>query len=185
MVTQVLGLLVSSASAGIRYTDMFRSKSAGLGSLENELYAGNRRRETMSESEMQAELERLNLWPPECHRTCAWRAPSLRQGKPWKGGSDVTKTETFRSSPEGSTPSRQRLASQPEVSLAWAEATLFVKRRQRMLKPCIWPRNHVIAGAFVVLGAGAASRRPLSARSSGSGRGLGAWQRYGMDCLGT
>jgi transposase len=29
------------------------------GSLENELYAGNRRKETMSESEMQAELERL------------------------------------------------------------------------------------------------------------------------------
>jgi len=36
-----------------------RSKNAGLGSLQNELYAGNRRRETMSESEMQAELERL------------------------------------------------------------------------------------------------------------------------------
>jgi hypothetical protein len=59
MVTQWLRLLVSSASAGIRYIGMFRSKSAGLGSLENELYAGNRRRETMSESEMQAELERL------------------------------------------------------------------------------------------------------------------------------
>jgi hypothetical protein len=27
-------------SAGIRYTGMFRSKSAGLGSLENELYVG-------------------------------------------------------------------------------------------------------------------------------------------------
>ena len=93
--------------------------------------------------------------------TCAVRAPSLRQGKPWKGGSDVDKTETFRSGPEGSTPSRQRLASQPEVSLAWAEATLFVKRRQRVLKLCIWPRNHVTAGAFVLLGAGAASRRPL------------------------
>jgi hypothetical protein len=52
-------LLVSSAVAGIRYTGMFRSKSAGRGSLQNELYAGNRRRETMSESEMQAELERL------------------------------------------------------------------------------------------------------------------------------
>jgi hypothetical protein len=38
---------------------MFRSKDAGLRSLENELHAGNRRRETMSESEMQAELERL------------------------------------------------------------------------------------------------------------------------------
>jgi hypothetical protein len=38
---------------------MFRSKSAGLESLENELYAGNRRRETISESEMQAELGRL------------------------------------------------------------------------------------------------------------------------------
>lgn len=59
MGTRRLRLLVSSASAGIRYIDMFRSKSAALGSLENELYAGNRRRETMSESEMQAELERL------------------------------------------------------------------------------------------------------------------------------
>src|ERR1700751_964207 len=53
------GLLVSSALVGIRYTGMLRLKSAGLGSLESELYAGNRRRETMSESEMQAELERL------------------------------------------------------------------------------------------------------------------------------
>jgi hypothetical protein len=35
------------------------AKKLGLGSLENELYAGNRRRETMSESDMQAELERL------------------------------------------------------------------------------------------------------------------------------
>src|SRR5580692_373168 len=58
-VTRRLRSLVNSASAGIRYIGMFRSKSAGLGSLENELYAGNRRRETMSESEMQAELERL------------------------------------------------------------------------------------------------------------------------------
>jgi hypothetical protein len=38
---------------------MFRSNNAGLGRFQNELYAGNRRRETMSESEMQAELERL------------------------------------------------------------------------------------------------------------------------------
>ena len=52
-------LLVSSASAGIRYIGMFRSRSAGLGSLQNELCAGNRRREGMCESEMQAELERL------------------------------------------------------------------------------------------------------------------------------
>jgi hypothetical protein len=59
MVTRRLRLLVSSASAGIRYIGMFRSKSAGLGSLEHELRAANQRRETMSESEMQAELERL------------------------------------------------------------------------------------------------------------------------------
>jgi hypothetical protein len=123
--------------------------------------------------------------PRGCRRTCAWRVPSLRQDKPRRGGSDVDNTETFRSSPGGSTPSRQRLASQPEVSLAWAEATLFVKRRQRVLKPCIWPRNHVNAGAFVLLGAGAASRGPLWARSTRSGRGLGVRQRYGMDCLGT
>ena len=59
MVTRRLRLLVSSASAETRYIGMFRSKSAGLGSLQNELYAGNRRREKMGESEMQAELERL------------------------------------------------------------------------------------------------------------------------------
>src|SRR6266702_262343 len=59
MGTRRLRSLVSSVSAGIRYIGMFRSKSAGLGSLQNELYAGNWRRETMSESEMQAELERL------------------------------------------------------------------------------------------------------------------------------
>src|ERR1700742_3376283 len=59
MVVRRLGLLVSSASVEIRYIGMFPSKSAGLRSWENELYAGNRRRKTMSESEMQAELERL------------------------------------------------------------------------------------------------------------------------------
>ena len=41
------------------YIGMLRSKSAGPVSLEDELYAWNRRRETISESEMQAELERL------------------------------------------------------------------------------------------------------------------------------
>jgi len=44
--------------------NMFRSKSAGLGSLKNELYTGNRRRETMSESEMQAELSAYGLRMP-------------------------------------------------------------------------------------------------------------------------
>jgi hypothetical protein len=59
IVTRRPRLLMSSASVGIRSIGMLRSKSAGSGSLENELYAGNRRRETMSESEMQAELERF------------------------------------------------------------------------------------------------------------------------------
>ncbi len=45
IVTRKLRLLASSASAGIRYIGMFRSKNAGLGSLQNELYARNRRRE--------------------------------------------------------------------------------------------------------------------------------------------
>src|SRR5260370_28969054 len=59
MVTRRLRWLVSSASAGIRYIGMSRSKNVGPGGLQNESCAGNRRRETMSESEMQAELERL------------------------------------------------------------------------------------------------------------------------------
>jgi hypothetical protein len=82
-----------------------------------------------------------------------------------RGGSGVDNTETFRCSPEGSTPSRQRLASQPEVSLAWAEASLFVKHRQRVLKLCSWPRNHVNAGAFVLSGCGGSIEGPLMARS--------------------
>jgi hypothetical protein len=57
--TRRLRLLASSVSAGIRYIGMSRSKNVGSGSLQNELYAVNRRRETMSESEMQAELARL------------------------------------------------------------------------------------------------------------------------------
>jgi hypothetical protein len=59
MVARRLRLLVSSASAAIRYIGMFRTNNTWLGRWQNELYAGNRRRETMSESEMQAELERL------------------------------------------------------------------------------------------------------------------------------
>src|SRR5215468_5536395 len=47
----------------------------------------------------------------------------------------VKRTETFHSGPEGSTPSRQRPASQPEASLAWAVATSPMKRRQQVPKP--------------------------------------------------
>ena len=45
--------------------------------------------------------------------------------------------ETFRSDPEGSTPPGRGAARQPEASLAWETATSLVKRRQRMLKPCV------------------------------------------------
>jgi hypothetical protein len=59
-----------------------------------------------------------------------------------------------------------------------------VKRRQRVLKLCIWPRNHVNAGAFVLLGAGAASRGPLwlgllgpaGVLECGRGTGWIAWE---------
>ena len=51
-------MLVSSALAGIRYIGMFRSKSAGLGSFENDVMHGVAEGNE-SESEMQAELERL------------------------------------------------------------------------------------------------------------------------------
>src|SRR6267154_6141204 len=44
-------------------------------------------------------------------------------------GTIVKRTETFRSGPEGSTPSRQRPASRPEASLARLAATPRVKRR--------------------------------------------------------
>jgi hypothetical protein len=37
----------------LRWTSQFRSRSAGLGSLENELCAGSGRKETTRESEMQ------------------------------------------------------------------------------------------------------------------------------------
>ena len=42
---------------------------------------------------------------------------------------------TFHRGSEGSTPSRQRRASQPEASLAGMVATSFSKRRQQVLKP--------------------------------------------------
>jgi hypothetical protein len=99
--------------------------------------------------------------PSPPRRSFVWRATSRRQDKPWKGGRNL-ESRTFRSNPKGSTPSRQGRASQPEASLAWAEATLFVKRGEQMIKPCLfWPRNDVNGGAFAVLGAGAAFRQTL------------------------
>ena len=47
----------------------------------------------------------------------------------------LARAETFRRDPEGSTPSRQRRASQPEASLAGVAATSLLKRRQQVLKP--------------------------------------------------
>jgi hypothetical protein len=52
-------------------------------------------------------------------------------------------------------------ARQPEASLAWVTATPLVKRRQRMLKPCVKPRNQVPAEAFVLFLSRAASAGPL------------------------
>src|SRR5271169_441364 len=72
-------------------------------------------------------------------------------------------------------------ARQPEASLAWVAVTSLVKRRQRIPKPGVEPRNHVRAGAFGVLGPGAALARPRMARSCWSGRGLRAGQRYGKE----
>jgi len=59
MVTRRLRLLASSVLAGIRYIDMSRSKNVGPGKLQNDLCARESESETMSESEMQAELARL------------------------------------------------------------------------------------------------------------------------------
>ena len=46
-------------------------------------------------------------------------------------------SETFHCDPQGSTPSRQRRASQPEASLAGVMATSLWKRRQQVPKPRI------------------------------------------------
>jgi hypothetical protein len=60
---------------------------------------------------------------------------SLRQDKSRKGGWKCRCTETFQRDPVGSTPTRQRSASQPEASLAGVVATSLLKRRQQVLKP--------------------------------------------------
>ena len=95
------------------------------------------------------------------------------------------KTETFRSDPEGSTPSRQR-RSPPAGSEPCAGAvTFFAKRRQRMPKPGVEPRNALHAGAFGFATPGAASSEPQMARFWRSDRGLRAGQRHGMGGQGT
>jgi hypothetical protein len=61
----------------------------------------------------------------------------VASGKTRKGGRKVEVTETFHCDPVGSTPIRQRFASQPEASLAGAVATSLLKRGQRALKTAV------------------------------------------------
>src|SRR5208283_4271765 len=76
-------------------------------------------------------------------------------------------------------------ARQPEASLAWVAATSLVKRRQRMLKPCVSLDIFLPAEAFGLWNPGAASTRPPQARSLRLDRGPGAGQRHGTDRQGT
>jgi len=60
----------------------------------------------------------------------------LRQEKSWKGGR-LGNLKPFNAIQRVRPPPGRGAARQPEASLAWAAATSLVKRRQRMLKPCV------------------------------------------------
>jgi len=60
----------------------------------------------------------------------------LRQEKSWKGGG-LCNLKPFEAIQRVRPPPGRGAARQPEASLAWAAATALVKRRQRMLKPCV------------------------------------------------
>jgi len=104
----------------------------------------------------------------------------LASGEGLERGTDVTRNLSKRSRGFDSLPVKGA-ARQPEASLAWTAATLFVKRRQQVLKPCGKPRDEKPAGAFGLEEPGAASASPLKVRTCRLGRGLGARQRHGMD----
>jgi len=63
--------------------------------------------------------------------------------------------------------------------------TPLVKRRQRMLKPCVSLDIFLPVEAFGLWNPGAASRRPPKARFPRLDRGPGAGQRHGTDRQGT
>src|SRR5215475_6550659 len=98
----------------------------------------------------------------------------IASGKFRKGGKRCSNSETFHRGPEGSTPSRQRRASQPEASLAGMVATSFSKRRQQAPKPRGSPDIVLHAEALAVDEAGAASKVPLR---QGAGDSAGVLDR--------
>ena len=106
-------------------------------------------------------------------------APSLRQESP--GKEDGCSLKPFGAVQRVQLPPGKGAARRPEASLARVTATPLVKRRQQVPKPGVEPRHHVRAGAFGVLGPGAASTGLQMARSCRSGRGLRAGQRYGRE----
>jgi putative endonuclease len=60
----------------------------------------------------------------------------LRQDKSWKGEWKCN-LKPFAAIQRVRPPPGRGAARQPEASLAWETATSLVKRRQRMLKPCV------------------------------------------------
>ncbi len=107
------------------------------------------------------------------------RVSSLRQESP--GKEDGCSLKPFGAVQRVQLPPGKGAARRPEASLARVTATPLVKRRQQVPKPGVEPRHHVRAGAFGVLGPGAASTGLQMARSCRSGRGLRAGQRYGRE----
>ena len=108
----------------------------------------------------------------------------MRQGKSWKGGRKCD-LKPFAAVQRVRRPPGRGAARQPEASLAWVAATLLVKRRQRMLKPCVSLDIFLPAEAFGLWNPGAASTRPPKARSLRLDRGPRAGQRHGTDRQGT
>src|ERR1700730_12616984 len=62
-------------------------------------------------------------------------------------------------------------ARQPEASLAWATATSLVKRRQRMLKPCVSPDIMCVRRPSAWVGPGQ-PRQDRQRRGSGGSAGV-------------
>src|SRR5580698_7775822 len=85
--------------------------------------------------------------PGPARRRAASCRPPLRQEKSWKGEWRCN-LKPFEAIQRVRPPPGRGAARQPEASLAWATATSLVKRRQRMLKPCVSLRDYVPVEAF-------------------------------------
>src|SRR5271166_6513862 len=115
--------------------DGTRRMSAGKTSKRGTPHVGGGRERIVSSSR-----SRSSNRDPKCgfyfNAFFFWQNQPLRQEKSWKGGG-LCNLKPFEAIQRVRPPPGRGAARQPEASLAWAAATALVKRRQRMLKPCV------------------------------------------------